>query len=59
MNERKKESDKNWKNANAGGPIWGMEADEDRWKIVLHATTAKDEAQELRQGMMNGCERMR
>jgi hypothetical protein len=59
MGERKKESDKNWKNVNASDLIWSMGADEDRWKMVLHATTAEDEAQQFRRGMMDGCERMR
>ncbi|KAF8144411.1 hypothetical protein K438DRAFT_1945467 [Mycena galopus ATCC 62051] len=38
--------------------ISGMEEDQDRWKMVLHATAAENEAQEFRRGMIAECKRV-
>jgi hypothetical protein len=35
-----------------------MEVDEQRRKMVAHATAVQNDAQEFRQGMMEECERM-
>jgi hypothetical protein len=35
-----------------------MGADEDWWRMVLHAMAAENEAQEFRRGMIDECERM-
>jgi hypothetical protein len=35
-----------------------MEEDENRWRMVLHATAAENEAQEFRRGMIDECEWM-